>query len=123
MTGVQTCALPISPSSTITVTLEDISKVSISSSILGQKTIVANVAPPYNISIQYDPSLLTADGQYVLKARIEHEGKPLYSSIYPIPALSELSGQVFELIVNATPQPAAEGVDDIHPQLPVPPAE
>lgn len=93
-------ALP--PLSTVTVTLEDVSKTDISSAILAQKTIEANVAPPYNISLQYDPALVNIHGQYVLRARIEHEGKPLFTSALQIPEISKLSGQMFELLVKPT---------------------
>jgi predicted amidohydrolase YtcJ len=93
-------ALP--PLSTVTVTLEDVSKTDISSAILAQKTIEANVAPPYNISLQYAPALVNPNGKYVLRARIEHEGKPLFTSALQIPELSKLSGQMFELLVKPT---------------------
>ena len=91
-------------SSTITVTLEDISKTEISSSMLGQKTIAATTTPPYNISLQYDPAQFDNDGQYVVRARIENNGKPLYSGTLDLPELNKLSGQLFELIVKAIPQ-------------------
>jgi len=96
-------ALPAS--STITVTLEDISKTDISSSMLGQKTIAATTPPPYNISLQYDPAQFDNEGEYVVRARIENNGKPLYSATLDLPELNKLSGQLFELIVKATPQP------------------
>jgi len=92
------------PSSTVTVTLEDISKTDISSSMLGQKTIAATTSPPYNISLQYDPTQLDVNGEYVVRARIESNGKPLYSATLALPELSKLSGQLFELMVKAIPQ-------------------
>ncbi|QUM85912.1 amidohydrolase family protein [Moritella sp. 28] len=88
------------PSSTVTITLEDISKTDISSSILGQKTIEAHTSPPYNISLQYDPALFDNNGQYVVRARIEHNGKPLYSATLDLPELNKLSGQLFELVLK-----------------------
>lgn len=91
--------------STITLTLEDVSKTDISRSMLGQKTIAVTSPPPYNISLQYDPTLFDNKGQYVVRARIEHNGKPLYSASVDLPGLDKLSGQLFELIVKAIPQP------------------
>ena len=100
------------PSSTITVTLEDVSKTDISSSMLGQKTVEAHTAPPYNISLQYDPTQLDRSGEYVVRARIEHNGKPLYSASLDLPELDKLSGQLFELVVKAIPQQPAVIVED-----------
>ncbi|CAM2855395.1 amidohydrolase family protein [Moritella viscosa] len=88
------------PSSTVTITLEDISKTDISSSILGQKTIEAHTPPPYNISLEYDPALFDHNGQYVVSARIENNGKLLYSATLDLPALGKLSGQLFELVLK-----------------------
>jgi len=88
------------PSSTVTITLEDVSQTDISSSILGQKTIEAHTPPPYNISLQYDPALFDNNGQYVVRARIENNGKPLYSASLDLPELSKLSGQLFELVLK-----------------------
>ncbi|EDM66924.1 hypothetical protein PE36_18264 [Moritella sp. PE36] len=108
-------ALPAS--STITVTLEDISKTDISSSMLGQITVAATTPPPYNISLQYDPALFDNNGEYVVRARIENNGKPLYSATLDLPALNKLSGQLFELIVKAIPQPPTT-VDNSLEQVP-----
>ncbi|PKH07959.1 amidohydrolase family protein [Moritella sp. Urea-trap-13] len=94
-------------SSTITVTLEDVSQTDISRSMLGQKTIAATTPPPYNISLQYDPAAFDNNGQYVVRARIENAGKPLYSATLDLPERDKLSGQLFELMVKAVPQPAA----------------
>ncbi len=96
------------PSSTVTITLEDVSQTDISSSILGQKTIEAHTPPPYNISLQYDPALFDNNGQYVVRARIENNGKPLYAASLDLPELSKLSGQLFELVLKpiAIPQQA-----------------
>ena len=91
-------------SSTITVTLEDVSQTDISRSMLGQKTIAATKPPPYNISLQYDPAAFDNNGQYVVRARIENDGKPLYSATLDLPELNKLSGQLFELMVKAIPQ-------------------
>lgn len=98
------------PSSTITVTLEDVSQTDISHSMLGQKTIAATTQPPYNISLQYDPAAFDSDGEYVVRARIENDGKPLYSATLNLPSLDKLSGQLFELMVKAIPQAPAEVV-------------
>lgn len=107
-------ALP--PSSTITITLEDISKTSISSSILGQKTILANKQPPYNISLQYAPAQLDKNGRYVVRARIENDGKTLYSTKLALPELNKLSGQLFELEVKAVPKPIAKPISQPIPK-------
>ena len=106
-------------SSTITITLEDISKTDISSAMLGQKTIAAHTSPPYNISLQYDPTLFDNNGQYVVRARIENNGKPLYSATLDLPELSKLSGQLFELVVKPIPQPPSTDSDLVPAPKPV----
>ncbi|MFT5808924.1 MAG: putative amidohydrolase YtcJ [Moritella dasanensis] len=102
-------------SSTITVTLEDVSQTDISRSMLGQKTIAATKPPPYNISLQYDPAAFDNKGQYVVRARIENDGKPLYSATLDLPELNQLSGQLFELMVKAIPQPPVAVDNSIEP--------
>ncbi|WP_392339348.1 amidohydrolase family protein [Moritella marina] len=101
------------PSSTITVTLEDVSQTDISHSMLGQKTIAATTSPPYNISLQYDPAAFDSNGDYVVRARIENDGKPLYSATLDLPSLDKLSGQLFELMVKAIPQAPAAVVNAV----------
>ncbi|MDX2319906.1 MAG: amidohydrolase family protein [Moritella sp.] len=110
-------------SSTITVTLEDISKTDISSSMLGQKTIAATTPPPYNISLQYDPTQFDNSGEYVVRARIENNGKPLYSATLDLPEFNQLSGQLFELIVKAIPPPPITVENDLEPELQSAPAQ
>lgn len=102
-------------SSTITVTLEDVSQTDISRSMLGQKTIAATKPPPYNISLQYDPAAFDNNGQYVVRARIENDGKPLYSATLDLPELNKLSGQLFELMVKAIPQPPVAVDNSVEP--------
>lgn len=66
--------------SELTVTLEDVSKMDVASTVISSKVITLNSAPPYQVSLDYDNALIKENMRYNVRAQIRKDGKLLYSS-------------------------------------------
>lgn len=64
----------------LTLTLEDVSKVDAPSVLIGETTIGVEGAPPFPVSIGYDPKLVQEGRSYTLRAVIRHYDRLLYTS-------------------------------------------
>lgn len=68
------------PNSQLTVTLADVSKMDVKSTIISQHTVDLKGAPPYTVELSYDSKQIVDRNRYSLNARIENSGKLLYTS-------------------------------------------
>ncbi|MEJ2539899.1 MAG: YbaY family lipoprotein, partial [Gemmatimonadota bacterium] len=63
------------PGSTLTVTLEDVSRADAPSEVLGIFETTLEGGPPYEFRIEYDPASIDERMRYNLRARIERDGR------------------------------------------------
>ncbi|WP_372769973.1 META domain-containing protein [Pseudoalteromonas sp.] len=68
------------PNSELTVTLEDVSKMDVASTLISSKLVTLNNAPPYQVSLDYDNALIKENMRYNVRAQIRKDGKLLYTS-------------------------------------------
>ncbi|MFY8349784.1 META domain-containing protein [Pseudoalteromonas sp. SSM20] len=68
------------PNSELTVTLEDVSKMDVASTVISSKLVTLNSAPPYQVSLDYDNALIKDNMRYNVRAQIRKDGKLLYTS-------------------------------------------
>lgn len=66
--------------SELTVTLEDISKMDVASTVITSKSVIVNSASPYKVVLDYDSSLIQENMRYNIRAQIKNRGKLLYTS-------------------------------------------
>lgn len=98
------------PGATLTVTLEDVSKMDVASVVIDSKTTTLNGAPPYQMTLEYSPSQIDPRMNYALRARIEHQGKLLFINQQHIPAFSDAAQSTRKILVqsvNHTPNSIA----------------
>jgi len=77
-------ALP--PSAVVTAVLEDGAKMDVAAERVAQSTVAGDKGPPYNLALQYDPAKLNPKGRYGVRARIEDDGRLLFTSTTFAPA-------------------------------------
>ncbi len=68
------------PGSELTVKLSDVSKMDVKAEVISEQTIKLEGAPPYTVSLHYDQSSIKENNRYSVSARIENQGKLLYTS-------------------------------------------
>lgn len=71
---------------TITVTLEDVARMDVAADVVTWAHAAVDHAPPYDISVHYDPQRLNEKGRYALRVRIEQDGRLLYINTYHVAA-------------------------------------
>ncbi|GAA5192606.1 YbaY family lipoprotein [Ferrimonas gelatinilytica] len=63
------------PGTTMTVTLEDVSKQDVAATAVAKTAMEVQGAPPFVFALQYDPALIDPRMRYSLKVRVEEEGQ------------------------------------------------
>jgi putative lipoprotein len=86
------------PNAEIRVTLEDVARADAPSDRLSTTSLEAQGGPPFAFSLEYDPARLHDRGRYALRARIEANGRLLFTSTEHIPAFEREPGPVKILV-------------------------
>lgn len=78
--------MSLPPGASFEATLEDVSRADAPSEVVGRTRVETPGAPPIRFSIPYDPSRVQARNRYVVRARVMHEGRLLFTtdSAYPV---------------------------------------
>ena len=107
-------ALP--PNAEIVVHLEDVARTDAPSEVIATERFGPEGGPPWAFSIVYDPASLHQRGRYVMRVRIEADGRLLFTNTESIPAFDRASGEPLKILVRrvggqrqvARPSPARE---------------
>lgn len=68
------------PNAELIVTLEDVSKMDVAAEVISTNRAVLNSAPPYRITLNYDPTKVLPNMRYNVRAQIKKDGQLLYTS-------------------------------------------
>jgi len=74
------------PTATLEVVLENGAKMDVAAEWIAKKTMPAKGGPPYQVTLDYDPSKLHERGRYGVRARIENDGQLMFTSTQFNPA-------------------------------------
>jgi putative lipoprotein len=88
------------PGAEIKVTLEDVSKMDVPAEIIATTTLAADGGPPWNFTLQYAPSGIKETHSYALRARIEANGRLMFTNTDRIPAFASSEGQPVKILVS-----------------------
>jgi putative lipoprotein len=77
------------PTATVEVVLEDSAKMDVAADLIASESVPAKSGPPYRITLHYDPSKLSPRGRFGIRARIEDQGKLMFTSTDFIPAFGK----------------------------------
>ena len=80
-------ALP--PQAEIKVSLEDVAKQDVAAEQIALTHFSAQGGPPWSFNLTYDPRKLDAKGRYALRARIELEGRLMFTNTESVPAFDD----------------------------------
>ena len=112
-------ALP--PTSTLHVILEDGAKMDVAAEEVTEVEVPIEAGPPYDVPLEYDPALMSPQGRYGVRARIENEGKLLFASTQFNPAfgadgsLASPANDPVEVLVSrvpSSPKPSMASLTD-----------
>lgn len=88
------------PGTTLTVALEDVSKMDVAAVVLSEKTLTIHNAPPYLVDLEYDASAIDERFRYGLRARLEKDGKLLFINTSHIDPFATPTGERVKILVN-----------------------
>ena len=91
------------PGSSLSLVMEDVAIQDIAATPIAALTIDDIGAPPYQMELAYDPSLIQQRGRYALRAQIRHEGKLLFTSTEHIEAFSPNPAGIVEIRMDKIP--------------------
>ncbi len=74
------------PGATLTVTLEDGAKMDVAAEKIAEETLDLEGGPPYHVTLRYDRAVLNPPGRYAVRARIDHDGRLMFTSMEHNPA-------------------------------------
>lgn len=92
--------MALSPNAKIIVQLEDIARADAPSDVIATVRLGPEGGPPWAFSIVYDPASLHQRGRYVMRVRIEADGRLLFTNTESIPAFDRASGEPLEILVR-----------------------
>lgn len=88
------------PNAEITVTLEDVSKMDVAAEIIASTNLPSAGGPPWNFTLEYDPTRIDSRHSYALRARIEANGRLMFTNTTRIPAFNNDDGQPVKILVT-----------------------
>ena len=68
------------PDSQVNVQLQDVSRMDVAATVLGESNFPARGGPPYSFELKYDPDRMEAGGRYALRASIRHYKELLFTT-------------------------------------------
>jgi putative lipoprotein len=102
------------PGSTLTVALEDVSRMDVPAEILASATYTPETAPPYAFALTYDPEQIQPNHRYALRARIESNEQLMFINMEHVPAFAVPEGQTVRMLVRRVP-----GQRSVKPAVPL----
>ena len=97
------------PNAEILINLEEVARADAPSDLIATTRFAPEAGQPWVFSLEYDPAKLHDKGRYVLRARIEAEGRLLFTSTEHIPAFDRSPGEPLKIMVSQAAGRPADG--------------
>jgi len=104
------------PNAEILINLENVARADAPSDLIATTRFALKGGQPWAFSLEYDPAKLHNKGRYVLRARIEANGRLLFNSTGHIPAFDRLSGERLKIMVSRVA--GLQAVENVPPTKP-----
>ena len=91
----------------LTVALADVAKMDVAAEVIATKTIPAEGGPPFEVSLDYDPSRLNDKGKYAVMASIKKGKELLFTSTEHIEAFKNSEDKSVEVMVRSLARKSA----------------
>jgi putative lipoprotein len=89
--------MAVSPRAVVRVTLEDISRVDVVSTVVAETSFLASGGPPYAFALGYNPAQIDSRNRYSLHATIRLGDQLLFTSTENIPPFEQ---EMVEILVR-----------------------
>lgn len=73
------------------------------SPVITWSTVSGHTGPPISFSFEFENSAITVQHAYALQARIENDGRVMFSSAERVPVLTQGHGKQAEVLVRRSP--------------------
>lgn len=88
------------PDAIVIVTLEDVARMDVASELIEVTSFDLQGDPPWAFALEYDPAKIHEKGRYALRARIEANGRLIFTSTEHIPAFGRNPDQPVKILVS-----------------------
>jgi putative lipoprotein len=88
------------PSAEIHVYLEDVARMDVPAEVVATTSVDPRDGPPFSFALPYDPRKLRDRGRYVLRVRIEADGRLLFINTQSVPAFAGDASAPLEIRVS-----------------------
>ena len=88
----------------IEVSLQDVAKMDVAADVISTLRFQPEDGPPFAFSLEYDPSRIHSRGRYAIRARIDANGKLLFTTTEHIGALDAQPGEPVDVMVSRIPE-------------------
>ena len=92
------------PNTQLLLTLEDVSKQDVASTVIAKKQMTVSSAPPWRFTLAYDASKIDEQHRYALRARVEVDGKLRFINTSHIPAFDKEGSKEASIMVSSVGQ-------------------
>ncbi len=90
----------VPPDAEINIYLEDVSRMDVSAKVIATTSFAAQAGPPWDFSMEYDPTKLNDKGRYGMRVRIEADGRLMFINMEHIPAFEHDSNTPIKIMVS-----------------------
>ena len=97
------------PDSEVSIILEDVARMDVSAELIAVTRFKPQGGPPYSFTLAYDPAKIHEKGRYALRARIEANGRLIFTSTEHIPAFGRTPDQPVKIMVSQVSGTNSEG--------------
>lgn len=88
-------------------TLVDVSRADAAAEVIGTVRLAAPAGPPIRFTIPYDPRRIDAARRYAVRARIVHQGRPLFTTDTHYPVLTQGAPATVDVLLRRASSGAA----------------
>jgi putative lipoprotein len=97
------------PDAEVSITLEDVARMDVSAELIAVTRFKPQGGPPWTFTLAYDPAKIHEKGRYALRARIEVNGRLIFTSTEYIPAFDREPDKPVKIMVSQVPSTKAKG--------------
>jgi len=97
------------PDAELSIILEDVARMDVKADLIAVNRFKPQGGPPWAFSLEYDPAKIHEKGRYALRARIEANGRLLFTSTEHIPAFDRDPDKPVKILVSQVSSTKAKG--------------
>ena len=97
------------PDAEVSIILEDVARMDVKAELIAVTRFKPQGGPPWTFTVEYDPGKIHEKGRYALRARIESNGRLIFTSTEQIPAFDRDPDNPVKILVSRVSSTKAKG--------------